>query len=134
MSLRDMFVEIGMDIDAGPLQDLNNEMDEFKDMIKSGPIGALEKDLKDVSKAADNVTGDFKDIDKEIQNSDGSMGGFKNTILGIGGLLASIGLGTLFVNVGKDAVSAAAEVQAMNAQFDKVFDGVPARAQSIINH
>jgi len=119
MSLRDIFVEIGMDIDDGPLRDMIAEIDNLMDSISNGNIDDLEQDLQN--------------MDQQVNNADHSMSGFKKTLLGIGGIIAGLGLSKLFVDLGKDAVNAAAEAQAMNAQFEQVFEGVTESAQKTID-
>lgn len=119
MSLRDIFVEIGMEIDDGPLRDMVNELDDLMHSIRNGNIDDLERD--------------FRDADRQINNTDQSMSIFKKSLLGIGGILAGLGLGTALINIGKDAVTASAEAQAMIAQFEQVFEGVTESAQETID-
>lgn len=119
MSLRDIFVEIGMDIDDGPLRDMIAEIDNLMDSISNGNIDELEQDLQN--------------MDQQVNNADHSMGSFRKTLLGIGGIIAGLGLGKVFLDVSKDAVNAAAEAQAMNAQFDQVFEGITDSAQKTID-
>lgn len=119
MSLRDIFVEIGMDIDDGPLQDMIAEIDNLMDSISNSNIDDLEQDLQN--------------MDQQVNNADNSMSGFKKTLLGIGGIIAGLGLGAALIDFGKGAIEASASAKAMNAQFDAVFEGIEDSSSSSLN-
>ncbi|MGB2872229.1 hypothetical protein [Psychrobacillus psychrotolerans] len=119
MSLRDIFVEIGMDIDDGPLQDMIAEIDNLMDSISNSNVDDLEHDLQN--------------MDQQVNNADNSMSGFKKTLLGIGGIIAGLGLGKALIDFGKGAIEAAANAQAMNAQFSGVFGDLEKKATDSLN-
>ncbi|WP_419957213.1 hypothetical protein [Psychrobacillus psychrotolerans] len=119
MSLRDIFVEIGMDIDDGPLQDMIAEIDNLMDSISNSNIDDLEHDLQN--------------MDQQVNNADNSMSGFKKTLLGIGGIIAGLGLGKAMIDFGKGAIEASATANAMNAQFEQVFDGMVEHSTQSLN-
>lgn len=119
MSLRDIFVEIGMDIDDGPLRDMIDELDDLMDMIRTGNIDDLERD--------------FRNADREINSADNSMSLFKKTLFGIGGVIAGLGLGAALFDFGKGAIEASAEAQAMNAQFGQVFGELEKESAASLN-
>lgn len=69
MSIRDMGVEIGVDIDESPFADLNREMDEIADMMRSFDISALDE----LEREARGLVGDFGLMDDAVSEFDRSL-------------------------------------------------------------
>ncbi|WP_341320823.1 phage tail tape measure protein [Solibacillus sp. FSL H8-0523] len=71
MAIRDLGVEIGVDIDESPFADLNREIDEIADMMRSLDIGVFD----DMEREARALTGDFELMDGAVSEFDRSLSG-----------------------------------------------------------
>ncbi|MGE8037896.1 phage tail tape measure protein [Lysinibacillus sp. NPDC093692] len=108
MSIRDLFVEIGMDIDDGPLGDLDKKIDAVMKAVTKMDFSGFD----DLGNDVDDLSGDFNDlgeivwsVDKKLNNFDDgnikeisksaneaevSFGKLKVGIIAAGAALASI--------------------------------------------
>lgn len=142
MSIRDLFVEIGMDIDDGPLGDLDKKIDAvmkavtkmdfsgFDDLGKdvddlSGDFNDLGEIVWSVEKKLNNFDdGNIDDISKNVDKADGAFGKLKGTILGIGAAIGTVIAVDKIVELGTSALESAASFKAMESQFEQVFAGM----------
>ncbi|EWG12748.1 phage tail protein [Cytobacillus firmus] len=152
MSLRDVFVAIGMDIDDGPLAELDRRIDDVISSINGLNFNSIDnavdevEDLNDefedlensIEDAADQVedldNSNLSNLDREIQNTDGSMNIFKKTVLGLGAAIMALGIGAAVKDFTQGAIEAAAGAQALQAQFDQVFGADAGEAQGVVEN
>lgn len=139
MSLRDVHVEIGMDIADGPLAQLDrriddvirslmgidvsaidNAIDDVGDL--SDEFGDLENNINDAADEVDNLDNtNLNNLDNEVKKADKGMGVLKKAVLGVGSALLALGIGAGLKDFTKEAIEAAAGAQAIEAQFEQVF-------------
>ncbi|WP_332649661.1 hypothetical protein [Lysinibacillus sp. 54212] len=152
MSLRDLFVEVGMEIDDDPLKELDAMMDNvkeaFEDLDGIDPFKKIEKETKSLSGDFDDLNKDIKkadkavedlddnslnDLEKETKKAGGAMNWLKSTVVAVG---VAIG-GYIAVDTIKDfavgAIEAAASAQALDSQFEQVFKGVESDASGALS-
>lgn len=153
VSLRDLFVEIGVEVDDDPLKDLDDVMSEVKqafegmsdidglDDIKkdvesvSNKMVDLRKDTLDVDSAVDKLDrNDLNGLEKETKTTNKAMDTLKKNVMAVG-----IAIGGYFaVDTIKDfavgAIEAAAEVQAIDAQFEQVFGNLEDTARTTLDN
>ncbi|WP_197205760.1 phage tail protein [Cytobacillus firmus] len=152
MSLRDVFVAIGMDIDDSPLAQLDRRIDDVISTINGFNFNSIDnavdevEDLNDefedlensVEDAADQVedldNSNLSNLDREVQNTDGSMNIFKKTVLGLGAAIMALGIGAAVKEFTQGAIEAAAGAQALQAQFDQVFGADAGEAQGVVEN
>lgn len=152
MSLRDVFVAIGMDIDDSPLAQLDRRIDEVISSINGFNFNSIDnavdevEDLNDefedlensIEDAADQVedldNSNLSNLDREVQNTDGSMNIFKKTVLGLGAAIMALGIGAAVKDFTQGAIEAAAGAQALQAQFDQVFGADAGEAQGVVEN
>lgn len=152
MSLRDVFVAIGMDIDDSPLAQLDRRIDDVISSINGFNFNSIDnavdevEDLNDefedlensVEDAADQVedldNSNLSNLDREVQNTDGSMNIFKKTVLGLGAAIMALGIGAAVKEFTQGAIEAAAGAQALQAQFDQVFGADAGEAQGVVEN
>lgn len=108
MTIRDLGVEIGVDIDESPFSDLNREIDELTDLIQSidiSTIDDMERELRLVTGEFDDLNGSVMDVDNSISDIDSgniediggksgiaekAMDGLKLGALAVAGAIAGI--------------------------------------------
>ncbi|MGV3267057.1 hypothetical protein [Cytobacillus pseudoceanisediminis] len=152
MSLRDVFVAIGMDIDDSPLAQLDRRIDDIISSINGFNFNSIDnavdevEDLNDefedlensIEDAADQVedldNSNLSNLDREVQNTDGSMNIFKKTVLGLGAAIMALGIGAAVKDFTQGAIEAAAGAQALQAQFDQVFGADAGEAQGVVEN
>lgn len=152
MSLRDVFVAIGMDIDDSPLAQLDRRIDDVIRSINGFNFNSIDnavdevEDLNDefedlensIEDTADQVedldNSNLSNLDREVQNTDGSMNIFKKTVLGLGSALMALGIGAAVKEFTQGAIEAAAGAQALQAQFDQVFGADAGEAQGVVEN
>lgn len=152
MSLRDVFVAIGMDIDDSPLAQLDRRIDDVISTINGFNFNSIDnavdevEDLNDefedlensVEDAADQVedldNSNLSNLDREVQNTDGSMNIFKRTVLGLGAAIMALGIGAAVKEFTQGAIEAAAGAQALQAQFEQVFGADAGEAQGVVEN
>ncbi len=151
MSIRDLFVEIGMDIDDGPLGELDRRINQVISAISRMDFSGL-NDLEDnaedvvdnfddlgeiihdVDRQLNNLDGDnIRDIERSANNADGAFGKLKGTIVGIGAAVGAYIAVDKIVDFGVSAIEAAANAQALNAQFEQVFGDLQQNATDTVN-
>ncbi|MFJ5565203.1 phage tail tape measure protein [Lysinibacillus xylanilyticus] len=108
MSIRDLFVEIGMDIDDGPLADLDKKIDAVMKAVTKMDFSGFD----DLGNDVDDLSGDFNDlgeivwsVDRKLNNFDdgnlneisksaneaeASFGKLKGGIIAVGAAIASV--------------------------------------------
>lgn len=67
LTLRDLDIDIELDVHKDPLEDLNNEVNEFIGLLKSiddSAINDVEKEFKDLNRTIDNATGEAKVLNR----------------------------------------------------------------------
>lgn len=146
MSIRDLFVEIGMDIDDGPLGDLDRRINDVIDRLSRMDLGGLDdlengvddlidefEDLDDriddVDDGLDDLNDDsLRDVERGANDADGAFGKLKGTIIGIGAAIGAYIAVDKIIEFGASAIEAAAGAQALNAQFEQVFGDIQGQA------
>lgn len=151
MSIRDLFVEIGMDIDDGPLGELDRRINQVISAISHMDFSSL-NDLEDnaedvvdnfddlgeiiydVDRRLNNLDGDnLRDVERGANDADGAFGKLKGTIIGIGSAIGAYIAVDKIIEFGTSAIEAAANIQALNAQFEQVFKELQNQATETIN-
>lgn len=151
MSLRDVVVEIGMDIADGPLAALDRKIDAVISSLRGidvsaidsaiDEVGDLTNEFDDLEESVRDVTGevgnlddtDLSRLDGEVKKADKGMGFFKKAVIGVGSALLALGIGSALKDFTTGAIEAAAGAQAMNAQFDQVFQELDKEAQGVVD-
>lgn len=142
MSIRDLFVEIIMDIEDGPLADLDRRINQVISSIThmdfSG-FNSMEDDLDgliddfddlgdhidDVDRELNNIDGDsLNDVERSANEADGAFGKLKGTIIGVGAAIGAYIAVDKIVEIGVSALESAATAKAMASQFEQVFAGM----------
>ena len=152
MSLRDVVVEIGMDIADGPLAALDRKIDAVISSLRGidvsaidsaiDEVGDLTNEFDDLEESVSDVTGevgnlddtDLSRLDGEVKKADKGMGFFKKAVIGVGSALLALGIGSALKDFTTGAIEAAAGAQAMNAQFDQVFQELDKEAQGVVDN
>lgn len=151
MALRDLFVEIGVDVDDNPLKDLDSLVDDIKnafEKLDAGGLDDIEKDVKSASREFDELSREIRNADREVDKLDNNdlnklekdvkktTNGFENMKKVVAGVFATI---ATYVAVDRaigfsvDAIEAAASAQALNAQFEQVFGDMQGEAQKTLD-
>ncbi|MBD7944709.1 hypothetical protein H9650_11340 [Psychrobacillus sp. Sa2BUA9] len=151
MSLRDAVVEIGMDIADGPLAALDRKIDAVISSLRGidvsaidsaiDEVGDLTNEFDDLEESVRDVTGevgnlddtDLSRLDGEVKKADKGMGFLKKAVIGVGSALLALGIGSALKDFTTGAIEAAASAQAMNAQFDAVFEGMEENSSTSLN-
>ena len=146
MSIRDLFVEIGMDIDDGPLGDLDRRINQVISAISRMDFSSLNDLEDDVDDIADNfedlgdhiddvdrelndIDGDsLRDVERSTNDADGAFGRLKGAIIGVGAAIATYIAVDKIIELGASAIEAAASAQALNSQFEQVFGDIQEQA------
>lgn len=142
MSIRDLFVEIGMDIDDGPLGELDRRINQVISAISHMDFSSL-NDLEDnaedvvdsfddlgeiiydVDRQLNNLDGDnLRDVERGANDTDGAFGKLKGTIIGIGSAIGTYIAVDKIIEFGTSALESAANARAMSSQFEQVFAGI----------
>ncbi|WP_205961726.1 phage tail protein [Psychrobacillus vulpis] len=152
MSLRDVVVEIGMDIADGPLTALDRKIDDVINSLRRidpslivdviDETSDLANEFNDLENVVNNTADeverlddtDLNKLDKEVKKADKGMGGLKKAVLGIGSALLALGIGTALKDFATGAIEAAAGAQAIEAQFDQVFQKLDKDAQGVVDN
>lgn len=150
MALRDLFVEIGVDVDDNPLKDLDSLVDEVQnafDKLDAGGLDDIESDVRNATREFDDLSkeirntdrevekldnNDLKKLEKETENAASGFEGLKKTVAGVFAAIATYVAVDKIVDFGVDAIEAAANFQALNAQFEQVFGDMQVEAQKTI--
>lgn len=152
MSVRDLFVEIGMDIDDGPLGDLDIRINQVISAISHMDFSSLNdlednvddiaenfedlgENIDDVDRELNDIDGDsLRDVERSAEGADGAFGKLKGTIIGIGAAIGTYIAVDKIVEFGVSAIEAAANAQALNAQFEQVFGDLQGQATESMEH
>ena len=96
--------------------------EEFQDLAKVTEKVAekMEKELNDSGNAAEDASGSFKQLFKANLSADLVTGALKE-------------MGEAAIELGKQAVETAAEINASNAQFEQTFKGIEKTARDSLN-
>lgn len=139
MSLRDLFVEIGVEVEDDPLKDLNDVMDDVKkslNRIDAGGLSELERETKmvldefeDLSDEVDDTrkevrrldSEDLNGLERETKRANSGFDGLKQMVLGVVAAIAAIGVINFAKDFATESIQAAASAQAIEAQFEQVF-------------
>lgn len=73
MSLRDLDVDIALDIDKDPLEELNREIDEFimhVESIDDSPINDLTREFRGLTRTMDSSTDEAKVLNRQLKEMD----------------------------------------------------------------
>lgn len=149
MSVRDLFVEIGFDINEGPLNDLDSTVDDIKEVFKGmdgmDVFGDIEDDARSVAdefkeitrnaRTTDNAIDDLNInnlnvLERETRKAGGAMDWLKKTIVGVGVAIGGYFAVDTIKDFATESIEAAANYQAMEAQFEQVFSGMEDVAKS----
>ncbi len=151
MSIRDLFVEIGMDIDDGPLGDLDKKINAVMKAVTKmdfsgfddlgNDVDDLGKDFNDLGEIVWSVErklnnfddGNINDISKSAHEAEGAFGKLKGTIIGIGSAIGAYIAVDKIVGLGTSALESAASAKAMESQFEQVFAGMENSATSALD-
>lgn len=146
MSLRDVDVSIGIDVDQSPLAQLNRRIDEviqslsnisgdpLEDLMNNvqnatGNMDELNNNVNDLNSNLNNVNGDsINNLSSSVNTAENGFGKLKGAIVAVGTALTTVIAVDKIVEFGKSAVEAAAGAQALNAQFEQVFGDVQGQA------
>ena len=108
--IRDLFVEIGMDIDDGPLGDLDRKIDDVVKVLKNMDFGGFDGVEKDVDVLSDDFNdlgeivwsvdkklnnfddGNLNEISKSANETEASFGKLKGGIIAVGAAIASVAI------------------------------------------
>ncbi|WP_313150946.1 hypothetical protein [Lysinibacillus capsici] len=142
--IRDLGVGIGVDVDTGPLADLDRILNDVVRRISTFDAGGLNdlevngvrddfRDLDDtierVESSIDNLdNNNLNNLENEANNAEGAFSKLKTGILAIGAAVAAGFAIDKIKDFGLSAIEAAASGQARDAQFSSVFGDMEAGA------
>lgn len=150
MSLRDVDVSIGIDVDHSPLAQLNRRIDEviqslsnisgdpLDDLMNNvqnatGDVNALNNNVNNLNSNLNNVNGNSIDnLNSSVNTAESGFGKLKGAIVAVGAAIAATIAVDKIVELGQAAVEAAAGAQALNAQFEQVFGNLQNDATATI--
>lgn len=149
--LRELGVAVGMDIDDGPLAELDRKVDAVIASLRridpslivdvldevgdlGDEFGDLEDSIRDATDEVENLDDtDLNRLDGEVKKADKGMNIFKKAVLGVGSALMALGIGAALKEFTTGAIEAAASAQAIEAQFDQVFKELDVQAQGVVD-
>ena len=107
---------------AGVERGTRDLKEEFQDLAKvtSKVAEKMEKELNGAGDAAEDASGSFKELFKANLSADLVVDALKE-------------IGEAAIDLGKQAIEAAADINASNAQFEQTFKGVEAVARESLN-
>lgn len=129
MTIRDLGIEIGVEIDESPFADVNREIDEITQAIRNIDIAIFD----DLERDARTLTGDFEDFNGSIFGVDSSLQNINSRsleevsvksgiaskamdVLKLGALAAGAAIGGIALSVGTFAMEADAAFGKLTAQ------------------
>lgn len=116
------------------------ELNDFSDEVDDSHRG-LRKIGTEGDKATDELEQGFKksekeakDLNREVKNSDDALAGLKRAAAGLGGIIAGAFAVDRIKDFAVSGIEIAAGTQALNSQFDQVFEGMEDTASASLKN